>query len=947
MIKGLWLFILSFLFSKIAFGAEPQFVEISENDTQVLRDKQPQLFTGEVTLEEADEALRALMLTGGYERVLVRQKEDGNIEISGKPIRLIRSIEIEGQKNVRKRDLLETLELSEGDQFDRKRIIRAGEALKEKLADRGFYNALVEVSFLRAPDGNLDILFSIDEKAPCRIQEILIETENIELKARLDRQVLKFRKKALTANSLAEIESNLNQFLLSRKYLRYEMPPAELTYNVDKTQASIRFDLKQAYRYEFYFSGYKRFSLSDILKVVKLDEYQRTSLDPISEVAERIRRHYLSKGYPQVRVETRSEEVPQNFLRKAFVKIEEGPRVRITDIEIAGRVSRPPKIYTDFVKENSSSLIRSGYYNREDLDLGYRNLVTHLRNEGYLRARVQSSRLEYSADKQSTKVILVLDEGPLTQIQSIQFTGIKAFRPEELLEVLDLQNQTPLRLNRLEEGLSRLSGFYRDRGYLEMKLMTEQDKIIEYNERGTLAKLNLNIFEGPQVLISSISIEGNTFTKDYVIRQEIDLKPGDILTPTKVDESVIRLNRLGIFSRVNIRTLEEGTTIANRNIIISVSERDPGTFRVGVGANSERNLTLIGSTGVGYSNLWGTARGVSTRVRLSSNVSEVNYPEHEITLGYLEPFMFKSRTRGRVNLTQSRTVRNFDKAREITQIVSSDRVEFLLERDLTRFFKLTWKAWSLDSRLEFERNGYCPDSDPDNRTKCPGSQQQVAKIGPILDLDFRDNSFLPTLGSYSRLAVDYSNPNLGSSKGIEFSKVDGLFTHYYRVLGSSRWIWANSIRGGYIKNHSQTENSGIPASEVFLLGGLSSVRGFDGTIEGDRIPRKDELPIQNSTDLVIRDYGTYYLLKSEIRFPIYEEIGGVFFYDGGQVYSPDFERYKTETTEYQFKRSYRDAAGFGLRYNTPVGPVSLDFGFKLRPFPDESKYQIHFSIGTF
>lgn len=137
--------------------------------------------------------------------------------------------------------------------------------------------------------------------------------------------------------------------------------------------------------------------------------------------------------------------------------------------------------------------------------------------------------------------------------------------------------------------------------------------------------------------------------------KEAALKVGEVLTPDKIDEATARLNKLGLFSRADIRTLEEGTNVAERTLII-LAERDPGVFRFGAGVNNERNLTIRGFTGISYNNLAGTGRAVSTRLELKSNVAEVKYPEHEVSAGYLEPFLFNTRTRGRVNLTRSERV---------------------------------------------------------------------------------------------------------------------------------------------------------------------------------------------------------------------------------------------------------------------------------------------------
>ncbi len=179
-----------------------------------------------------------------------------------------------------------------------------------------------------------------------------------------------------------------------------------------------------------------------------------------------------------------------------------------------------------------------------------------------------------------------------------------------------------------------------------MRLLNETEDIIQYNDKGTQARILYRIFEGPRIRINAIAVEGNTFTKTRVILKEADFKVGEILTPDKLEEATVRLNKMGLFSRAAIRTLEENSNVAERTLIITVAERDPGVFRVGGGINNERDLTLRGFTGVSYNNLWGTGRAISGRVELKQNIAEIDFLESEVTAGYLEPFIFDTRTRG-------------------------------------------------------------------------------------------------------------------------------------------------------------------------------------------------------------------------------------------------------------------------------------------------------------
>jgi outer membrane protein assembly factor BamA len=98
--------------------------------------------------------------------------------------------------------------------------------------------------------------------------------------------------------------------------------------------------------------------------------------------------------------------------------------------------------------------------------------------------------------------------------------------------------------------------------------------------------------------------------------------------------------------------------------------------------------------------------------------------------------------------------------------------------------------------------------------------------------------------------------------------------------------------------------------------------------------------------------SNFYLFKTELRFPIYNDLGGVLFYDGGAVSIIDNTNSAQSATESALRDQYplyRDAVGVGIRYNTPVGPVSAEYGYKLNRQQQrgESEGRFHFSIGTF
>ena len=920
----------------------------------------------DISVRIADKVSKLIMKTKSYESVNVYSLGPKRIQVKAIPIREVSNVIIRGNERYSRSRLLDISGLKEGQKFVQRAAIAGGEEIKAYYGRSGFFNAVIEIEIKPLDARKMSVIYKVSEGRECKIKEVRFRSENSSLNKTLESRYKSYVSKRLSDKNIENIKESLDSYLVSRDFLSSKVEGPKASYNKEKTESVIVFEITEPYSFEFVFNGIeegqdfykqaspfrfqeiprsKRFlpSKAEILRTIHLED-DNYMIDPESTMGSRIKQYFLDQGYPKIKVETKTTTDDTSFLKTLVFQINPGPRVTVKDWSVLGRISRSEDYYSDFIVDNSSGLMQKGYFHREGFELGQKNLVTALKNQGFLRAKIQSSRVEYTGEiGENAEISVTLDEGPLTQIRKISFVGNKDFSDLQLSKVFDLKSNSPLRLNELESSIEKLKQYYYSKGYLEMQVLGSGPDTVEYNKKGTQANIYIRIQEGPKVIAKTILIEGNDFTKEEVVTRSLSFQEGDVLTPEIIESSISRINRMGIFSRVSIQFLEEGTPISERTVLISVEERDPGALRFGTGLNSQNDLTARAFTGISYNNLYGTGRGVSLLGELSSNIADVNYLEHRVSATYIEPFLFGTQTRGRLNLIRSDEVFNIDQQQDLVSILTKDNLNILLERQISKRTTFTWTLLSLESRTSRERNGRCEnEGQPDE--DCFDEFQQVGLIGPVIDYDLRNNPFLPTEGSYSRLAVDYSAPALGSSDGIEFTRLDGLFRYYIPL--KNRIVWANEFRSGYLANLSQREESGVPASYAFFLGGYSTVRGYDFTQEANRIPkgqgeddgsRRTFLPVTSATDLLIESDSHYYMLKTELRFPVSEDVGGVVFYDGGSVL----------VSGYDFIDPYRDAAGFGVRYNTPVGPAALDIGFKLDRQRDEAPFDIHFSISSF
>ncbi|AHZ85004.1 Outer membrane protein assembly factor BamA [Bdellovibrio bacteriovorus] len=874
--------------------------------------------------DQVDEILRFMQQKPQLQRL--RVFDDGN----GSPWRMdfqltrrISQVQWEGNKTISTSEAASLFGVKADDVFDQQTLIEGGEKLRQAYRDIGFYNAVIDIEMPPESPESVSILVRVNENKRTRVHNIVLQSPNEDLNKRLMKEIDGALNDPYTDSTLSKIQKDAREYLSQNRYIRADLVGPTADFNADESQVTLTYRLEKTEKYNFDYLGVRFLAIRGIENALDLDNYYSASPSVSAELAAKIRSYYLSKGYARAEVKADESEL-RNFQRKVTFHIDEGPQVKVQKYNLTGRYSKKDSYYINFIEEHSSAIVDSGYYNKDDIDAGLKNLILELQNNGYLQAKILSTRTQYNKERDAVTIYINLDEGPLTVVESVTFTGNQAFTPEELLKVTRLR-PGPLKLGQIEEAVARLKNHYREQGYIEMLLLNERADLVTYDETNTKATLNFKIFEGPQVRVASIILEGNTFTTDYVIHKELEFDKGDLLTPSNLEESVARLQRTGFFGSVEIRTLEEKTNVANRTVLVKVTERDPGVFNFGVGATNERTLTLRGYTGIAYRNLWGTGRGISLRLEGNYNVADIKYLESRVVLGYLEPYIFNSRVRGRINVTRSSTVTDYD----IKQVSDVRSTTYSLEKDFTSRILGIWDLWSLATIRDFGLD----DSYPYDTL-----EQNIATTGPQLDLDFRDNPFNPTRGTFTRWNAEFSTPEIGSSPTIEYWRSTLSFTHYWTVgsLSKQPVVWANQVRGGYLKNLSK--DGGVPWDKKgFTLGGQSTVRGYEAGTQ-EVFPNRQDLGLSDTdpTYYLTTD-STMYLIKSELRFPVWESLGGALFYDGGSVKIHDLH----------FTDPYRDSTGFGIRYNTPVGPLSLEWAWKLDARPGEEPWRFHLSIGTF
>lgn len=797
----------------------------------------------------------------------------------------------------------------------------------EKLAafykELGFRSAEVRYNVVSESTLVKTIVFVINKKERTRLKSISLEGVDNPQLLRNILQILKrkHRNDNLTQETLGKIAAELRQYLSTNGYYYAQVPSPQIQFAADELTAKVIYKLQLNQRYFIEIKNTRNFT-HDYLEeeILKLNTLYTKDGNLGSELSEKLKNFYVTEGYPHVTVLFYETKIQDRI--HLFLNVEEGPLTKISEFKVVGQFSRDEKFYKDKYFDLASVKVQDHIYIKEDIEAAAKNLLIFLQNDGYVNAKL--SRVFTTTDREDLSkgiIILQLEEGTQLTVAEVLFNGVSSGNLDAVKAAVGISQGQSLSLLQLEAALLNLKAFYQNEGYLEYKLKNENESLTTYSENNALVRLYFDVYEGPKVVAQSIDIEGNTRTKDRIIYLELDFKAGDTINPAKLEESVQRLQRTGYFNSVEISTLEKDTDIANRTVVVKVVERDPGLRLLGVGVTDENGGTLHGYFGVAYRNFWGRGFGASFRSEANYNFATIKFLENKHTFGVVWPYIFDTRARFRTSATRSTTIADV----RINKVTEANTAIFSLEQDFTSHLTGIF-SYSVNT---FFDHGI----DPEDEIKYGYASESlvIGSIGPALEMDLRDNIFNPTKGNFSRLAFEYAADGIGNNNVDDFYRATAETTHYFS-LNKSGLVFAQSLRGGYLKDLDDG-TEGVPFDKRgFSLGGRTTIRGFES---GELFPSTQDI----GASYRLTSSSSFQLVKSEIRFPLshkYDLSGGIF-YDGGQV----------EIEGLTLSDKWRDAVGFGIRYNTPIGPLNLEYAQKLDKKAAESDGAFHLSVGVF
>ncbi|MBI5887653.1 MAG: outer membrane protein assembly factor BamA [Deltaproteobacteria bacterium] len=625
---------------------------------------------------------------------------------------------------------------------------------------------------------------------------------------------------------------------------------------------------------------------------------ENTALDSVSlgENAAKIKGLYAEEGFYLARI---TLEISSDGVEATVTfKIDEGPEVRVKRVTFIGNRRFSKDSLLGLMKTSEvgwwSFVTQSGKFSEFIFQNDLASILSEYYDNGYVTADITDHRVLLSEDKKWFYITVALSEGEQYRIGNIDIKGDFLTTKADLFEKLKIKKGEIFSRAKLSRDIEAVSDVYGDKGYAYADIRPQTS----LDPKEKTIDITIDIRKNELVYVERIDMTGNVRTRDKVLRRELELEEGKLFSSTDAKLSRNNLKRLGYFEDVSINQTR-GSADDKMKVDINVKERPTGSISVGMGYSSVDKL--IGTASISQSNFMGTGIRLDLTGTLSASSSRYS-------LGVTEPWLFdKPISAGFDVYNADKTYPDFNQRTTGFDV----RLGFPITKRYTRGF--------ITYRLEDVHISKVADTASSLIKKQLGAST-MSSIKGAIRRDTRDDAFFPREGSVQIASAEFAGGPLGGTN--YFIKYEGDAVKYLPVSWGDT---AFSVHGGagYVQSYGGKTS---PVYERYYLGGINSVRGFKTRSLGP----KDAI----TRDLVGGD--TMIVFNGEFLFPISKQsLRGVVFYDAGNAFRGAIRLDQLRT-----------AAGFGVRWYSPIGPLRLELGFNLDPKPGEAKQQFDFTIGT-
>lgn len=627
-----------------------------------------------------------------------------------------------------------------------------------------------------------------------------------------------------------------------------------------------------------------------------------------------IRNYYMSKGYTTSKVTHTVEKTDDGMIIN--FNINEGANTVIKEIAFSGNTIVSSRTLKSKLELKEIGFMRNGAYQPTTLEKDKQTVITYYREKGYADANVLDVKIESAFNESKSRndltLTFIIQEGFQYTYTGMTITGNEVFTTEELLPNAKLKVGSTYNETKFQEDLNTIQSVYYENGYMSNGFDITPIKDSDRHE----ISFNVTIKESSRSHIENIIIKGNSKTKDYVIRREIPIEPGDVFSREKIYTAMRSLMNLQYFSNV-IPEPQQGSEANLVDLVWNVEEQSTKMLQFGMtfsGVTDPNQLPISLFFKIQDSNIFGEGKSISASLSLSNSEQSIGFNYGQNWIGNLP-----------ISLSQSLSI-SHESATSLVNFWAPDLTLYQngyyynynglsasLGTGLSRRFVYDYAIISLSAGLSnslnnniYDENLYVP---VDTGVSTYANRWGITNyIYTGVSVDNRDVSYYPTKGWFTSQNFTWYGLIPGLEKEF-FLRTDTKLEGYLKLMDIpfTDDYSLKLILSGYsgISVLFPTA-SGITDSHKLYIDGMFNGRGWT---ENYKI-NKGQVLISN---------------KLELRLPIVPGIIGVdAFFDAAAIKSSFQDLSSLSINDFYF------SFGPGVRFLHPQFPLHLLFAWKFK-----------------
>ena len=610
----------------------------------------------------------------------------------------------------------------------------------------------------------------------------------------------------------------------------------------------------------------------------------------VQRAVEKLRDFYEDEGYFEVQITPTVEKFADSDVKLIF-NIVEGRQMTIEAIVFKGNKGlRDDQLKEAMETKERQYFILRGKVQRQRLELDIDRIIGTYNDNGFIQARVESYDVAVDRERARVTITIVVVEGPQFRVGDVKVTGVTLLPEKEVERQIRLRTGDVFSVSRVRDTVTGINNLYSTIGRASADVNPRRDQVPGLNQ----INLTFEITEGPEVYVERINISGNVRSEDKILRRELPLHEGELFTLQAKERARQRLVNLGYFETVNVDT-QPGSDKTKIIVNVVVVERATGIFSIGGGYSSVDSL--VGTIDLAQRNFLGRGWEVAIRIRAGAVTQQG-------TISFTDPWLFDRPLSGGFDIYKS--IRDY-------QDYTYDTTGLNLR--LSHPFAEYWR-WHTGYRLSQDIVKNLKANAPPDLQEQKGTTI-TSSIGGSLTRDSRDVVAAPSKGGQTAITLDFA----GLGGDSQFYKTTFLQTYFQPIwLGH---ILGTRFEAGYGEGWGGKD---LPIFERFYLGGPNTIRAFKF---------RSVSPVDSGG---FKTGGTSEILANvEYIIPLPFGLRVAFFFDVGNVYGFGTPFDPTDL---------RYGPGAGIRWQSPFGPIRVDYGLNIDRRPGEGPGAFQFSVGS-